>query len=122
MAWFKNIMAGRGKSVPDMDRAAHAAKAAPQAEAGAPTDAAIVAQGSANYGAAKVIQLGDDDLAKLEIAYKPFKVEIVDIDVVLVFEDGSKIVIPGMALAVFSGRKPVLVFTDKEISAQQAID
>ena len=35
---------------------------------------------------------------------------------------GSKIVIPGMALAVFSGRKPVLVFTDKEISAQQAID
>ena len=74
-----------------------------------------------DYGASKVIQLDGEDKAKLGIKYAPFKVEIVDVDVVLVFNDGTKIIIPGMALAAFSGRKPVIVFSDKEFSTDQAV-
>ncbi|MDE2621220.1 MAG: hypothetical protein KGL54_13750, partial [Sphingomonadales bacterium] len=81
---------------------------------------AIDQQGQ-NYGAAKVVQLDGEDKAKLGIKYAPFKVEIVDVDVVLVFNDGTKIIIPGMALAAFSGRKPIIVFEDKEFSADQAV-
>ena len=73
------------------------------------------------YNAAKVIALDADDKAKLGIKYAPFKVEIADVDVVLVFSDGSRIIIPGMALAAFSGRKPVILFTDKEFSSEQAV-
>lgn len=58
---------------------------------------------------------------KLGIKYAPFKVEIADVDVVLVFTDGSRIIIPGMALAAFSGRKPVIQFPDKEFSSDQAV-
>ena len=74
-----------------------------------------------DYGAAKVVQLDADDKARLGVKYAPFKVEIADVDVVLVFADGSRIIIPGMALAAFSGRKPVILFTDKEFSADQAV-
>ena len=73
------------------------------------------------YGAAKVVALDSDDKAKLGIKYAPFKVEIADVDVVLVFGDGSRIIIPGMALAAFSGRKPVIQFSDKDFSADQAV-
>ena len=71
-------------------------------------------------GVSKVVQLGTDDKAQLHMRYAPFKVEIVDIDVVLVFQDGTKIVIPGMALAVFSGRKAQFVFDDKEVDAESS--
>jgi len=57
--------------------------------------------------AVAVVNLDADGKANLGIAYKPFKVEIADVDVVLVFADGSRIIIPGMALAAFSGRKPI---------------
>ena len=73
------------------------------------------------YGAAKVVALDADDKARLGIAYAPFKVEIIDIDVILVFKDGSRVIVPGMALASFSGRKPMLLFNDKEFSADQAV-
>jgi Ca2+-binding RTX toxin-like protein len=101
---------------------AHAAAPAEAPEVGEiPGGAAVISVGTANYGAAKVVALGADDKAELGMAFAPFKTEIVDIDVVLVFADGSKIIIPGMALAAFTGRKPMLVFTDKEISADQAV-
>ncbi|HEY6868221.1 MAG TPA: hypothetical protein VI199_00565, partial [Novosphingobium sp.] len=81
----------------------------------------VVDQQGQDYGAAKVVQLDGEDKAKLGIPYAPFKVEIVDVDVVLIFNDGSKIIVPGMALAAFSGRKPIILFTDKEFSAEQAV-
>lgn len=89
------------------------AQLAPDADGGA---VKMMAGGA--IGLTKVVPLGVDDKALLHARYAPFKVEIVDIDVVLVFEDGTKIVIPGMALAVFSGRKALLVFDDKEIDAE----
>uniref|UniRef100_UPI00260C08C0 calcium-binding protein n=2 Tax=unclassified Novosphingobium TaxID=2644732 RepID=UPI00260C08C0 len=78
-------------------------------------------QAGQGYGTAKVVNLGADDRAELGIAYGPFKVEIVDIDAILTFADGTKIIIPGMALAAFSGRKPLLVFTDKEVLAEASM-
>ena len=84
-------------------------------------DGAQAAVARQDYGAAKVVQLDADDKARLGIKYAPFKVEIVDVDMVLVFADGSRIIIPGMALAAFSGRKPVILFDDKEFSADQTV-
>ena len=84
-------------------------------------DGAQAAVAKQDYGAAKVVQLDADDKARLGIKYAPFKVEIADVDVVLVFADGSRIIIPGMALAAFSGRKPIIVFADKEFSADQTV-
>ena len=95
------------------------ARLAPDAHAS--SDAGQVAAPKQDYGAAKVVALDSDDKAKLGIHYAPFKVEIADVDVVLVFGDGSRIIIPGMALAAFSGRKPVIQFADKTFSADQTV-
>ena len=113
MARIKGPRGGKGKGEADK---------VPVARAVNVTEGEVAfAQGTANFGATKVVQLGDDDKARLHVRYAPFKVEIVDIDVILIFEDGSKIVIPGMALAVFSGRKAHLVFDDKDVLAEDAI-
>ena len=119
MAKIKGVKAEKGKQAPETEQHAHAA--APDAGGAIEAGAAVIAAGTANYGAAKVVTLNGDDKAILDMPFAPFKVEIVDIDVVLVFQDGSKIVVPGMALAAFSGRAPLLVFTDKEISADEAV-
>jgi Ca2+-binding RTX toxin-like protein len=112
---------GKAKAAAGGDQKAHAAAPAASDVADIPGGAAVISVGTANYGAAKVVTLNADDKAELGIPFAPFKTEIVDIDVVLVFRDGSKIIIPGMALAAFSGRKPLIVFSDKEITADQAV-
>ena len=119
MAKIKGVKAGKGKIMPVREEVAHAAPEGATPEFGG--EGVAIAQSVANYGAAKVVELSADDKAILGMKFAPFKVEIIDIDVVLVFADGSKIVIPGMALAAFSGRKPLLVFDDREISAEQAV-
>ena len=62
------------------------------------------------YGAAKIIQMDGDDKAKLGMNYAPFKAEIIDVDVVLIFEDGSRIIIPGMAMAAKMDEQAIRVF------------
>lgn len=94
--------------------------AAPLADEAVPAGEKL-SQAGQGYGTAKVVNLGADDRAELGVAYGPFKVEIVDIDAILTFADGTKIIIPGMALAAFSGRKPLLVFTDKEVLAEASL-
>ncbi len=115
MAKVKGGTAKGGKGGGFKEQVAHAVSDA----AGA---AAVIATGTADYADAKVIKLGDDDRAVLERFYGPFKAEIVDVDVILLFDDGTKIIIPGMALAVFSGRNPALIFKDKSVSAEMAIN
>ncbi|MET0360870.1 MAG: calcium-binding protein, partial [Sphingobium sp.] len=110
---------GRGNSASQPPVAKAVPSASMPAEAGA--EAKPGEATAAKFAAAKVVELGGDDKALLGMAYAPFKVEIVDVDLVLVFQDGSRIIIPGMAMAAFTGRKPILVFSDKEISADQAV-
>ncbi|MFE8583487.1 cadherin domain-containing protein [Sphingomonas sp. NCPPB 2930] len=56
------------------------------------------------------------------IPYASFTAQIADVDLILVFADGSRVVIPGMALATFSGQTPTLVFNDKTITSAQVIN
>ena len=96
MARIKGSTGRGGKGAVIKEPVAHAAEV--------PADIDVnVAKGMTNYGDAKIINLGDDGRAVLERFFGAFKAEIIDVDVVLLFEDGTKIIIPGMALAVFSG-------------------
>ncbi|MDQ1159332.1 Ca2+-binding RTX toxin-like protein [Sphingomonas sp. SORGH_AS 950] len=72
--------------------------------------------------ALKVVQMGPDGKALLGIPYASFTAQIADVDLILVFADGSRVVIPGMALATFSGQTPTLVFNDKTITSAQVIN
>ncbi|PCG14153.1 MULTISPECIES: cadherin domain-containing protein [Sphingomonas] len=74
-----------------------------------------------SLSALKVVQLGPDGHARLDIPYSPFKAQIVDVDIVLVFADGSRIVIPGMALTSFSGQAVAIDFLDKSFTATDLI-
>ena len=73
------------------------------------------------YGLAKIVAMDGADKAALNMPYAPFKVEIIDVDVVLVFQDGSRVIVPNMALAAFSGHKPMLAFTDRTVSADEIV-
>lgn len=88
-----------------------------QAESGAASTGVDVKA----LGSLKVIDLGQDGKAVLGVPYAPFKAQIVDVDLVLVFADGSRIVIPGMALAAFSGQAAQLIFTDKTFTSTDVI-
>ncbi|MFZ2982730.1 MAG: calcium-binding protein, partial [Sphingobium sp.] len=115
MARIKGSTGRGGKGAVIKEPVAHAAEV--------PADIDVnVAKGMTNYGDAKIINLGDDGRAVLERFFGAFKAEIIDVDVVLLFEDGTKIIIPGMALAVFSGSNPQLVFKDKTMAAEAAVD
>lgn len=65
--------------------------------------------GKSDLGLVKVIALDPDDKAKLGIPFAPFKVEIADVDVVLVFADGSRIIIPGMTVTDPVTGEPIYV-------------
>jgi hypothetical protein len=45
-----------------------------------------------------VVEVAADNTVKLNVASSEFRVEIVDIDMILIFEDGSRVVVPGLAL------------------------
>ncbi|MBX9885753.1 MAG: hypothetical protein K2X68_12360, partial [Novosphingobium sp.] len=116
-----NKVRAKSGSVGKLGGGKASAALAPDAHGPAAAEGALSVAPKQDHGAAKVVQLDADDKARLGIKYAPFKVEIADVDVVLVFGDGSRIIIPGMALAAFSGRKPVILFDDKEFSAEQAV-
>ncbi|MFZ4747545.1 MAG: hypothetical protein ACOYLK_11730, partial [Sphingomonas sp.] len=91
MAKFKGAKSGGGKgSSMRQAKEVHvveAADAAPDVGSNA-----IIAGGAVFAAGIKVVDMAADYKAVLDMAYAPFKIEIIDIDVVLVFADGSKIV------------------------------
>ncbi|WP_343525506.1 cadherin domain-containing protein [Sphingomonas sp.] len=96
----------------------HEASEAPASNAsGAMTPSDIT-----SLGALKVVQMGQDGKAVMGIPYAPFTAQIADVDLILVFPDGSRIVIPGMALASFSGQAATLIFNDKSVTSSEVIN
>ena len=107
-----------GKTGPVALTTAHAVEGAPGVD---PAVTASVGAEIKSLSALKVVPLGPDGHAKLDIPYSPFKAQIVDVDIVLVFADGSRIVIPGMALTSFSGQSVAIDFLDKSFTASDLI-
>ncbi len=83
-------------------------------------DAGTADTGS-GYGVARLAQMDSADKVRIAMPYAPFTVQIIDVDVMLVFGDGSRVIVPNMALASFSGHKPSLVFDDRTLTADDLI-
>ena len=56
-----------------------------------------------------------------KFAYSGVKTAVLDVDLVLLFDDGSKIILPGLALRMLGGDAPRLLFLDGEIDPQMVI-
>jgi len=56
-----------------------------------------------------------------KFAYAGVKTAVLDVDLVLLFDDGSKILLPGLALRMLGGDAPRLSFLDGEIDPQMVI-
>ncbi len=90
---------------------------APHVSGGGMAAAALKAAG----GAAHIIEINADNKVILNLPYQPFKVEVVDVDMILTFDDGSKIIVPMLGIAAFSPSPPTLVFTDKALGINDVV-
>ncbi len=77
--------------------------------------AAEIMSGKGADGVMRIIEIGSDNKIMLKVMFQPFKVEIVDVDMILIFEDGTRIIVPGLGLAALSPNPPALVFMDKTL-------
>jgi hypothetical protein len=84
-------------------------------------DAATVKAGAGLGGAMRIIEIGADNKIFLKVNFQAFKVEIVDVDMILIFEDGTRIIVPGLGLAALSANPPALVFIDKTLDMAELI-
>jgi Ca2+-binding RTX toxin-like protein len=88
---------------------------------GAGVDHATVKAGVGSAGAMRIVEIGADNKIFLKVNFQAFKVEIVDVDMILIFEDGTRIIVPGLGLAALSVNPPALVFTDKTLDMAELI-
>jgi Ca2+-binding RTX toxin-like protein len=72
-------------------------------------------------GAMRIVEIGADNKIFLKVNFQAFKVEIVDVDMILIFEDGTRIIVPGLGLAALSASPPALVFTDKTLDMAELV-
>jgi Ca2+-binding RTX toxin-like protein len=84
-------------------------------------DAPMQKAGVGHSGAMRIVEIGADNKIFLKVNFQPFKVEIVDVDMILVFEDGTRIIVPGLGLAALSPNPPALVFADKTLDMAEII-
>ena len=68
-----------------------------------------------------VVEVGADNQVSLDVESSDFRVEIVDIDMILIFPDGSRIVLPGVGLQALSGNAPIINFSDRSIDARELL-
>jgi Ca2+-binding RTX toxin-like protein len=71
--------------------------------------------------AMRIVEIGADNKIFLKLVFQTFKVEIIDVDMVLIFEDGTRIIVPGLGLAALSANPPSLVFLDKTLDMAELI-
>jgi Ca2+-binding RTX toxin-like protein len=82
---------------------------------GSGSSAAEVMSGKGAEGMMRIIEIGADNKIMLKVMFQPFKVEIVDVDMILIFEDGTRIIVPGLGMAALSPNPPALIFVDKTL-------
>jgi Ca2+-binding RTX toxin-like protein len=88
---------------------------------GAGADEAMLKASAGKNGAMRIVEIGADNKILLKVNFQPFKVEIVDVDMILIFEDGTRIIVPGLGLAALSPNAPALVFADKTLDMAELI-
>jgi hypothetical protein len=69
-------------------------------------------------GAVIVAEASHAALLRMKFPSKSMRVAVMDVDIVMVFEDGGKIILPGMALRVLGPNAPRLSFEDGEVTPQ----
>ncbi|MCC2113735.1 MAG: hypothetical protein KDJ16_16990, partial [Hyphomicrobiales bacterium] len=124
-AWAENP--APGPAVPRGVPAAAAADAARDAvTAGTPIAAAAVEERDGVVvvqrppsGGVSVAEVAGAALIKIAFPLEECKIIILDVDIVIIFPDGSKIILPGMALEMVSLLPPGLEFADVSIDAQK---
>jgi VCBS repeat-containing protein len=69
-------------------------------------------------GAVTVAEVAHAGLLRLKFQGKAARIAVMDVDLVMLFEDGGKIIVPGLALRVLGRDAPRLLFEDGEVSPQ----
>ncbi|MEZ5840904.1 MAG: hypothetical protein R3D02_10950 [Hyphomicrobiales bacterium] len=69
-------------------------------------------------GGFEIVDVGNAATVKFAFPLEQCRVIILDVDIVIVFPDGSKIILPGLALEVVSTLPPTLEFEDTSVDAQ----
>ncbi len=86
---------------------------------GTPARLADIAKPAA--GNVIVAEISDAERIGFAFAASASKVAILDIDLVVLFDDGAKIILPGLALRMISERPPQIWFGQEEVQAQQLL-
>src|SRR6266702_1060515 len=72
-------------------------------------------------GAIGVVEVPPGARLKLDFATTDAKFAVLDVDLVLLFPDGGKIILPGYALNLVAPDSPGAIFVDKSLTPQQLL-
>jgi hypothetical protein len=86
-----------------------------------PTDAVVTSVHRPAPGSINVVEVPPGAHLKLDFASTEAKFAILDVDLVLLFPDGAKIIFPGYAFNLVGPESSEAVFSDKVVSPQQLL-
>ncbi|WP_305883677.1 calcium-binding protein [Alsobacter ponti] len=69
-------------------------------------------------GAIKLVDVSPDHDLAFDFAMADVKIAIVDVDLVIVFPDGARLILPGLAMKLMDPNAPVLHFVDGDVAGQ----
>ena len=86
-----------------------------------PTDAVVTSVHRPAPGSISVVEVPPGAQLKLDFASTEAKFAVLDVDLVLLFPDGAKVIFPGYAFNLVGPESSEAVFSDKVVSPQQLL-
>jgi len=86
-----------------------------------PTDAVVTSVHRPAPGSISVVEVPQGAQLKLNFASTEAKFAVLDVDLVLLFPDGAKVIFPGYAFNLVGPESSEAVFSDKVVSPQQLL-
>ena len=86
-----------------------------------PSPDAAIAVTRPDSGAIKVVDIGNASELNFSFDIGAAKVSALDVDLVVVFEDNAKIILPGLAMGLIGPSAPRVRFMDQEVDPQEII-
>src|SRR5512138_204351 len=86
-----------------------------------PTDAVVTSVHRPAPGSISVVEVPPGAQLKLDFASTEAKFAVLDVDLVLLFPDGAKVIFPGYAFNLVGQESTDAVFSDKIVSPQQML-
>ena len=86
-----------------------------------PSPDAAIAVARPDSGAIKVVDIGNASELNFSFDIGAAKVSALDVDLVVVFEDNAKIILPGLAMGLIGPSAPRVRFMDQEVDPQEII-